>query len=225
MNDYNPSELGPMFQDILRVGIVAALVTIQTNLTVAVTTGLIGTFGPAAIAGYGVGSRLEYLLVPLLFGLGSPLVALVGTSIGAGRRERALRVAWTGALVGAALTEIIGLAAWHWPLAWLSIFDTDPQMLAAGTAYLRAVGPFYGFFGLGMALYFASQGAGRLLWPLVAGVTRMLVAVCGAFALLQWTGRLDDLFLALGAALLVFGAINAGAVLAGAWFAGRAPQT
>ena len=68
----------------------------MTNVTIALTTGVVGAFGPAAIAGYGVGTRLEYLLVPLAFGFGGPLVALVGTNIGAGHRERALRAAWIG---------------------------------------------------------------------------------------------------------------------------------
>ena len=54
----------PLFADILRVGAVAALITVQTNLTIAIATGLVGAFGPAAIAGYGTGSRLEYLLDP-----------------------------------------------------------------------------------------------------------------------------------------------------------------
>jgi Na+-driven multidrug efflux pump len=58
-----------LFRDILRVGAVAALITLQTNLTIALATGLVGRFGAAAIAGYGTGSRLEYLLVPLVFGL------------------------------------------------------------------------------------------------------------------------------------------------------------
>ena len=39
-------------------------------------------------------------------------------------------------------------------------------MIKVGIAYLRVVGPAYGFFGLGLSLYFASQGAGRLFWPL-----------------------------------------------------------
>jgi Na+-driven multidrug efflux pump len=73
------------FGDILRVGLVGALSTVATNLTIAITTGLVGSFGPAAIAGYGTGARLEYLLVPLVFGLGGPLVAMVGTCVGAGR--------------------------------------------------------------------------------------------------------------------------------------------
>ena len=80
----------PLFADILRVGAVAALITVQTNLTVAIATGFVGALGPAAIAGYGIGARLEYLLIPLVFGLGGPLVAMVGTNIGAHRPDRAV---------------------------------------------------------------------------------------------------------------------------------------
>ena len=208
----------PLFRDILRVGAVAALITVQTNLTIAIATGFVGRFGPAAIAGYGTGSRLEYLLVPLVFGLGGPLVAMVGTNIGAGQRDRALRAAWIGAGIAAGLTEVIGLCAAAFPHAWLSLFDTDPAMLDAGSRYLHAVGPFYGLFGLGMALYFASQGAGRLLWPLLANLTRLAIAAGGGWLALRWTGDVTYVFLALSAALAVFGLMNAGAVASGAWF-------
>ena len=208
----------PLFRDILRVGGVAALITVQTNLTIAITTGFVGRFGPAAIAGYGTGSRLEYLLIPLVFGLGGPLVAMVGTNIGAGQRDRALRAAWIGAAIAAGLTEIIGICAAAAPHAWLTLFDTDPAMLDAGTRYLRTVGPFYGLFGLGMALYFASQGAGRLLWPLLANLTRLALAAGGGWLALGATGNLAYVFIALSAALTAFGLMNAAAVAGGAWF-------
>ena len=207
-----------LFRDILRVGAVAALITVQTNLTIAIATGFVGRFGPAAIAGYGTGSRLEYLQVPLVFGLGGPLVAMVGTNIGAGRRDRALRAAWIGAGIAAGLTEIIGLCAAAVPHAWLSLFDTDPAMLDAGSRYLHAVGPFYGLFGLGLALTFASQGAGRLLWPLVANMTRLLIAAGGGWLALRWIGDVSYVFVALSAALAAYGLLNAGAVAGGAWF-------
>ena len=208
----------PLFRDILKVGLVAALVTVTTNLTIAITTGYVGRFGPAAIAGYGTGARLEYLLVPLVFGLGGPLVAMVGTNIGAGQRDRALRAAWVGAAIATALAETIGLAAAAAPHAWLRLFDTDPAMLDAGARYLRAVGPFYGLFGLGMALYFASQGAGRVLWPLLANLTRLAIAAGGGWLALHGSGDLSHVFLALSVALTAFGLINAGAVAGGAWF-------
>jgi len=206
-----------LFKEILRVGLVAALITVGTNATVAVTTALVGRFGAAAIAGYGVGSRLEYLLVPLCFGLGSPLVAMVGTSIGAGRGERAARTAWIGAAIAFALTEAIGVAAAAHPVGWLSLFGHDPAMLAAGTVYLRTVGPCYGLFGVGMALYFASQGAGRLRWPLIAAVARFAIAAGGGWVAFRLSDNLAYVFVALAVALIAFGAINAAAVAAGAW--------
>jgi putative MATE family efflux protein len=207
-----------LFRDILRVGLVAALITAQTNLTIGIATSLVGAFGPAAIAGYGTGSRLEYLLIPLVFGLGGPLVAMVGTNIGAGQRDRALRVAWIGAAVAAGLCELIGLCAAAAPQAWLPLFGADAAMIDAGSRYLHIVGPVYGLFGLGMALYFASQGAGRLLWPFVANFARLIIAACGGWLALRWTGNVTGVFIALAAALAAFGLINAAAVAGGAWF-------
>lgn len=212
----------PPAYEILRIGAVASLIAVTTNLAIAVATGLVGSAGPAAVAGYGTGVRLEYLLVPLVFGLGAPLVAMVGTSIGAGRRDRALRVAWTGAAIAGAVSAAIGIAAALYPEAWLRLFGDDPTMLAVGSQYLRIVGPFYGFFGAGLALYFASQGAGRLGWPLVAALLRLTIAIVGGWLALRLFGTTAGVFAALGAALAVFGLVNAAAIMAGAWF--KRPQ-
>ena len=182
-----------LFRDILRVGAVAALITVSTNLTIAIATGLVGQFGPAAIAGYGTGSRLEYLLIPLVFGLGGPLVAMVGTNIGAGRarprlahrldrrRHRRRAVRDRSASVRR-LSRTPGCRC----------STTNAAMLDAGSRYLRVVGPFYGLFGLGMALYFASQGAGRLAWPLIANLTRLAIAAVGGSLALRLSGDLDE---------------------------------
>ena len=212
----------PIFADILRVGGVGTISTLQTSLTVALTTALVGASGgPGAVAGYGTGARLEYLLIPLVFGFGAPLVALVGTNIGAGQRERALRIALTGGALAFAVTEAIGIVAAIWPHAWLGLFGDDPQMLAAGAAYLRVVGPAYGFFGLGLSLYFASQGAGRLAWPLLGGTVRLVVAVGGGWLALSLTGSLGWAFGALALALVAYGVIVAGAVGSRVWYRGR----
>jgi len=207
-----------LFADILRVGLVGTVSTVATNLAIGVTTALVGGFGTAAIAGYGTASRLEYLLVPLVFGLGAPLLAMVGTCIGAGQRDRALRATWIGAALAFGMTSAIGLGAALFPVAWLSLFDTDPAMLAAGAQYLRTVGPVYGFFGLGLVLYFASQGAGRLVWPVIGNIARLAVAVTGGWLALRWGGGLGSVFAAQAAALVLYGLVNAWAVAGGAWF-------
>jgi putative MATE family efflux protein len=209
----------PLFVDILRVGAVGSINTLQTSLTVALTTALVGSAGGAgAVAGYGTAARLEYLLIPLVFGLGAPLVALVGTNIGANQRARALHIALIGGAFAFALTESIGVAAAVWPRAWLGLFGDEPLMIETGSAYLRIVGPTYGFFGLGLALYFASQGAGRLLWPLQAGMVRLIIAIGGGWLALRLTGTMVGLFAALAFALFVYGVMLAGAVGSGAWF-------
>lgn len=211
-----------LFADILRVGAVASVSTLQTTLTIALTTAIVGAAGgPDAIAGFGTGGRLEYLLVPLVFGLGAPLVAFVGTNIGAGQRARALRIALTGAAIAFVVTETLGVIAAIWPRAWLELFGNDPRMLETGTAYLRLVGPAYGFFGLGLSLYFASQGAGRLAWPLFAGFLRMSLAVAGGWLAMHLTGSVSWVFVALAFALLTYGTTLTAAVASGAWFRDR----
>jgi putative MATE family efflux protein len=207
-----------LLADILRVGLPGSLNTIQANLTVVLLTGLVGPFGTFALAGYGMGARLEYLLIPLTFGLGSALVTMVGTNVGAGQFARAQQIAWVGAAMAGAVTEGIGLAAAVVPRAWLGLFSEHPAVLGIGTAYLHRVGPAFGFVGLGLALYFASQGAGRVLWPLVAGFARLLTATAGGWLAIHWLGGgLSGLFLAIALSLVVFGTTVAVATRAGAW--------
>src|SRR6185295_5591607 len=136
-----------LFGEILRVGAPSLVNNVQTNLTVVLLTGLVGPFGTTALAGYGMGARLEYLQIPLVFGFGSALVAMVGTNVGAGRVARAERVAWVGAALAAGVTTVIGLTGAIAPWLWMGLFTKDPAVLAAGATYLRIVGPFYGFFG------------------------------------------------------------------------------
>ncbi|HTO45418.1 MAG TPA: MATE family efflux transporter, partial [Burkholderiales bacterium] len=112
----------------------------------------------------------------------------------------------------------IGLLAALWPQAWLGLFTDEPRVLQTGSSYLRIVGPAYGFFGLGLSLYFASQGAGRLLWPLLSGFMRMAIALGGGVLVLYATGSLHGLFAALAAGLVVYGVTLAAAIRAGVWF-------
>ncbi len=196
----------------------SGIASMTSNATVIAATAFVGTAGPAAVAGYGTGARLEYLLVPLVFGLGSPIAALVGTALGAGDHARARRAALTGAVVAGLLTEAIGLAAALHPAGWLTLFGFDPAMLATGTAYLRLVGPFYGFFGFGLALYFAAQGSGRVGWPLTASLLRMAVALGGAGLAAALGLGLTGMFVALAAGFATMGLVNALAFAAGRMF-------
>jgi len=84
--------------------------------------------------------------------------------------------------------------------------------------YLHHAGPAYGFFGLGLSLYFASQGAGRLGWPLFAGFLRMAIAVGGGWTAWFVTHDLRIVFAILGLAMFVYGTVLTWAITAGVWF-------
>jgi putative MATE family efflux protein len=207
-----------LFADILKVGLLSSFNAVQTIAAAVFVTGLVGTLGTAALAGYGLGVRLELLQIPVVFAIGSALVVMVGTCIGAGDVKRARRIAWTGAALAAGVTGCVGVVVALWPGVWAGLFSTDAAVLDAAYTYLRIAGWCYAFFGAGVALYFASQGAGKMLWPVLAGSARFLIAVIGGLVVLRYfNGTLTGLFAVMGLAMVAYGAGMAATVKWGAW--------
>ncbi|MET1084616.1 MAG: MATE family efflux transporter [Burkholderiales bacterium] len=170
-----------LLRDILRVGVPASLSPIISNASIVVATAVVGSYGVAALAGFGVAARLEYILVPIAFGFGTALTTMVATNMGAGQPARALRVTWIGGAVVAAITGAIGATAAIAPSLWMNLFTADIDVRNFGATYLNIVGGFYGLFGLGLALFFASQGAARMLWPLVGSTARLVIVAVGGW--------------------------------------------
>jgi putative MATE family efflux protein len=199
-----------IFRDILRVGILGSMTTLMANLTAVLMVGFVGRFGVAALAGYGIGARLEYMIAPVAFGIGSGLTTLVGVAAGAGAWQRAVRAAWTGGLIAFAAIGLIGGLVALFPEAWSRLFSSDDPVVAASASYIRHVAPFYCLFGLGISLNFASQGAGRMATPLMASFARMVTATIAGWIVVEKTDfGLEGLF----------GAIALGIVAYGCWFA------
>ncbi len=224
-----PSAIPPRLRlrpiwEILRVGGMSALVSASTNLTLAILTGFVGTYGVAAIAGYGAGSRLEFMLVSLSYGIGGPAGILIGTNVGAGNAGRALQVAWLGTLIAALVAEAIGLTVACWPVVWLGAFSDDAAVIATGSLYLRTVGPFFGFFGVGYALYCAGQGTGRMGWPATGALVRAGIAIIGGGLALQVGGGLDGIFLAAGIGMATFGCLSLPGLVLRIGYRGREPR-
>jgi len=202
-----------LFREILRVGAISSLNALQTVVTAVIITGFVGRYGPAALAGYGVGLRLELLQIPLVFAVGQALVVLVGVNIGAGRAARAKHIAWVGAGFAASICLVIGLTVALFPTAWVGLFSSDAAVLDSGARYLRTVAPFYALLAAGIALYFASQGAGSVLPPMLAGTVRLALVVAGGLAAVS----LQGLFTIIAAAMIVYGALTIWFVAAAKW--------
>ena len=193
------------FIDIMRVGGIGLINNVTVAFSVVVVTAILGHFGAAALAGYGLGSRLELMLIPLVFGVGSALTAGVGANVGAQNFQRARSIAWVGASIVFLVTGGIGIMVAVMPEVWLDWFTADEAAYKVAALYLAIAGPFYGFLGAGQALCFASQGTGRLLLPICVGIVRFLtISLVGLVAVwMDWP--IQVVFAGVSAGLLVTG--------------------
>ncbi len=158
------------------------------------------------------------MLIHISFGIGATLTALVGTNIGARQYARAQRLAWTGAAMAGSIAAVIGIVVAVWPDLWLGLFTADPRALASGRHYLNIVGPAYGFFGVAMALYFASQGTGEMYWPVAANLTRITIAGGGSLlALDQFGWGVSGLYASVAVGIIAFSALLAFSTTRRAW--------
>ena len=194
-----------MFFDILKVGAISCLSPLQTVLTILIFTKILASFGTETLAGYGMGSRLEFLLVPIAFAFGVASVPMVGMAVGAGLVARARQVAWTAAAAAGLTLGLIGLVVAVDPKLWVSLFTDDPAVTAAAYCYFAFAGPAFAFFGVGVCLYFSAQGAAKVGGPVLAGTARLLIVAIGGWYLASSGAPAWMLFALVGGAMVVFG--------------------
>src|SRR5882672_5106471 len=205
------------FIDILKVGAVSCLSPLQSVLAILIFTKILAGFGTATLAGYGMGSRLEFLLFPIAFAFGVASVPMVGMAMGAGLVTRARQVAWTAGAAAGLSVGLVGLIVAVDPAMWVSLFTSDPSVTAAAYSYFTWAGPAFGFFGMGVCLYFASQGAAKVGGPVLAGTVRLLMVGLSGWWLVSIDAPAWTLFALVGAAMVVFGLGTAASIRLTRW--------
>lgn len=206
-----------MFSEILKVGALACISPLQSVLTVLIITRLVATFGIEALAGYGIGSRLEFLLIPIAFAVGVACIPMVGMAIGAGKVERARQVAWTGGVLAALIVGSVGVVVALFPNLWSGIFTQDKSVLAHAAGYFAWAGPAYVFTGMGLCLYFASQGSGKVLGPVLAGTVRLAIVAAGGWYLQAANASVWSVYPLIALGMVMFGLATALAVYLVPW--------
>src|SRR5262245_34962663 len=187
--------------EILRVGVPASLSTMLSQVGIMVLTGVLGHLGQAHLAAYGLGTRLDFLLLSFAYGFGMAVLTLVGLAIGAGEPRLVSAYMLRSALIVAALLAIPGVLLSLDPTLWVRWFSTDPDILAVGAEYSRWIAPSYPFLAVGMVISFAFQGLGHATAPLVWMVTRTIVVLAIAIVCTQVLGMADRaVFVTVGAA-------------------------
>src|SRR6202048_2989553 len=206
-----------MFVDILKVGAVSCLAPLQSVLTILIFTKILASFGTETLAGYGMGSRLEFLLTPIAFAFGVASVPMVGMAIGAGLVTRGRRVAGPAGIAAGLTGGLVGLVIAIEPVLWVSLFTRDPSVTAAAYSYFALAGPAFGFFGIGACLYFSSQGAAKVGGPVLAATVRLLLVACGGWWLASSGAPPWTLFALVGAAMVAYGLGTALAIRVTRW--------
>ena len=100
------------------------------------------------------------------------------------------------------------------PAVWMGLFSDDREIVRIGTWYLRIVGPIYGFYGLGMALYFATQGLGSVVWTVAANAVRLVAsAVCALIAVYWLDLGAVGFFIAIAGGFCAYAALTSAAMV------------
>jgi Na+-driven multidrug efflux pump len=194
-------------REILRVGVPAALSTSIANVGLMALTGVVTRLGPADLAAYGLGTRLDFLLMSFGYGFGAAVLTLVGMATGAGRAGQARAFVTRAAAITVLLLGIPGLVLCWRPALWIGLFTDDPAIHAVGAQYFRIVGPSYPFVGITMVIAFAFQGLGRATIPLAWTFVRTVAVLTSAIVCTHALGLGER---------AVFGTIAVGNVMAAA---------
>lgn len=206
-----------MFLDILKVGAIACFSPLQSVLTIAILTQLMSRFGTEVLAAYGIGARLEFLLTSVAFAVGIASVPMIGMAIGAGQVRRARRVAWTGGAISFGTVAVVGALIAAFPSLWVTLFTSDPGVRAASFRYLAIAAPMYAFLGLNSSLYFSSQGAARILGPVLAQTVRLVFIAVGGAVLIAMQAGATSFYLLSGGSMVLLGLACAAAVKFTSW--------
>jgi putative MATE family efflux protein len=206
-----------MFMDILKVGAISCFSPLQSVLTISIFTHMLAGFGTAILAGYGIGARLEFMLTSVSFAVGIASVPMIGMAIGAERIARARRIAWTAGLLSFVSVGLIGTFVAIFPDLWVDIFTHDPNVRAASQQYLSTVAPMYAFIGLASSMYFSSQGAAKVLGPVLAQSARLLFIGLGGWWLSTHGATAANFFALAAASMVLLGVMSCSSVILTRW--------
>jgi len=177
-----------IFLSIIRIGFPSSLSHSINSIGMIILMGLVGTFGTAAIAAFGVGMRLESLAILPVIGMLSALIPFIGQNLGAGKIDRAERATSLASYAVIVFMLFFSALWFFFPDIIYSPFTSDPQVLQTGTGYLRIISFGYVFMGLNFILGAAFQAAGRTGLQLFVNATRWFMVIGVAYILIANLG-------------------------------------
>ncbi len=154
----------------VKIGIPASIMGVQRSLSMIIVGRLVASFGTTAAAAHSLQQRVEMVLMPVNLGLGLGSGVLAGQNLGARQPERAERSSWQAALLSTGLMVICSVAVFFWAENIVRIFNSEPDLVAKTSTFLRIATAGYIFLGVGTVLMQSLSGAGDTVPPMVFGI-------------------------------------------------------
>jgi len=207
----HPGELKKSWADILHVGVPAAATNAVIPIATGVITAMLARYGPEAVAGFGVASRIESLMLVVFYAMSAIIGPFVGQNVSAGRADRiffALRLC-TLFCLGAGLVIAVLLAVSSNLLP--SLFSDNPAVTDVAALFLWIAPISYGTYGMVMVMNASFNGMGKPLPAVFISVGRMGVIYVPFAIFLERIFGIAGIFAAYALANVVTG------VMAYAW--------
>src|SRR6267143_4848291 len=112
---------------------------------------------------------------------------------------------------------LIGTFIAIFPDLWVNIFTDDASVRVASRQYLSTAAPMYAFIGLAMSMYFSSQGAAKVVGPVLAQSARLLFIALGGWWLSMHGATAANFFALAAASMGVLGVLSASSVFLTRW--------
>ncbi len=171
----DPAEMRKSWADILHVGLPAAGTNAIIPVAMTIVTGMVARFGPEAVAGFGVASRIESLVLVIFYALSSTIGPFVGQNLSAGKDDRirlALRQCTLFCMaIGLLIAAFLALASGFLP----EMFSDNIEVISATRTFLWIAPISYGAYGVVMVMNAAFNGLGNPMPAVYISVTRMIV--------------------------------------------------
>ncbi len=193
----------------LRVGLPLGLEGAFFSVIYILLTRVTTNFGTPAVAALGVGHKLEVFNYFVCAGMGAAATTLVGQNLGAGVPARARRAAWRTLFLTIGPVGLVTMVLVAFPEAAVSVFSSDPEVVAAGTTYILIVGLSQIFMAIEVVLIGAFAGAQWTVVPAVVEISLTAARVPLAFWLVDQGWGVEGVWVAIAVTCIAKGALLA----------------
>lgn len=126
---------------------------------------IISEFGSEALAGYTIAIRVVIFSLLPAWGISNAAATLVGQNLGAKQPDRASRSVWFVSKVNMIYMALAGFILFMIPETIIHLFTTDSDIVLSGISSLKIISLGFIFYGLGMVMVQALNGAGDTVTP------------------------------------------------------------